>query len=95
MNIKSLLKQLTNEQLSELYSLIYDIKTERTIIKINSGEFPKLTEEEKSQKKIEAIKSYKERTGCSITEAKLVVENETQKEWMNPGVYVGNMNREK
>jgi ribosomal protein L7/L12 len=76
--VDKLLSVLSDEDLEILSSAIYTEESRRIQAKIRKGQCEPLTDEEKSMcdttTKIQVIRAYRERVGCSLKEAKYVIE---------------------
>lgn len=74
-----ILKLLSDEGLKELRKAVQQETTGRIIRDIQAGKFPDLNEDEFrlicSDKKIEAIKVYRERTGFSLEACKIFIDH--------------------
>lgn len=71
-----LLDIFTDEQLDKFSGMIFEEKMRRAKLKIL--QMPPLSEEERKLGKMRAARSYRERVGCSVVTAIVMVEDSQQ-----------------
>ena len=78
MNVKAYVKALTDAELKILSDATHDETKERIVSKARSGMFPPPLSWEAlcdRDQRVKAIKSYRDRTGLSLMESRMVLES--------------------